>query len=225
LWFSAAAWGGPCLLTGGIGALNSVLNKDSPYNPGIGETSCFLSNKGNRQLIYFHVPVLVLMVANLLLYLLTIFYLARSSAQTVHVRKSRRENTRGRLEQEGEGGLVSREAREQLALTNQVLYTKMFLVLGLLWVFSMAHYILHGHHPRGLCHYPSNLEVFFRIVDSLNLLRGFFIFIIFVCKANVISKVKVTFFTRNTVQAPIKIVVTRNIVQPRIKIVVELDEM
>ena len=28
-------------------------------------------------------------------------------------------------------------------LSNQVLYAKMFLILGILWMFSMTHYILH----------------------------------------------------------------------------------
>ena len=32
----------------------------------------------------------------------------------------------------------------------QVLYTKLFLILGILWMFSTIHYILHANHPDGL---------------------------------------------------------------------------
>jgi len=131
------------------------------------------------------------MLGNLLLYLVTVYYLVRHTAQTVMVRKSRRQNARGVNPAGGDGsesGLVSKEAREQL-----VLYTKLFLILGILWMFSTIHYILHSNHPEGLCHYSNNLEVFFRVIDSLNLLRGFFMFVIFVCKENVKNKVRARF--------------------------------
>ena len=75
----------------------------------------------------------------------------------------------------------------------KVLYTKLFLILGILWMFSTIHYIVHSNHPDGLCGYCNNLEVFFRVIDSLNLLRGFFMFLIFVCKENVKNKVRARF--------------------------------
>ena len=36
---------------------------------------------------------------------------------------------------------------------------------------------------------PKFLGIFFRIIDSLNMLRGFFLFIIFICKKNVWTKI------------------------------------
>ena len=63
-------------------------------------------------------------------------------------------------------------------------------------MFSTIHYILHSNHPDGLCHYSNNLEVFFRVIDSLILLRGFFMFVIFVCKENVKKKVGAMFGLR-----------------------------
>ena len=208
------------------------------------------------------IQVLLLMLVNLILYLLTVYYLVRHpsnnmivasmvdkrivqifllvidwhffrhTAQTVMVRKSNheiwypdiyptncfshfsRQNARELTPAGGEGsesGLVSKEAREQLVgrkhfvfLLNQkttsysskVLYTKLFLILGILWMFSTIHYILHSNHPDGFCHYSNNLEVFFRVIDSLNLLRGFFMFVIFVCKENVKKKVGAMFGLR-----------------------------
>ena len=121
----------------------------------------------------------------------------------------------------------------------------MFLILGILWMFSMTHYILHrwsnqeakrfikfvkkntrislcSNHPNCL-EINAELEIFFRyeccwdfvisrdlftnilrilataiglnlylfrFIDSLNLLRGFFIFVIFVCKSSVIRKIR-----------------------------------
>ena len=76
----------------------------------------------------------------------------------------------------------------------QILYSKLFLILGILWTFSFLHYLIHGNHSNTSCEeYSSYIEIFFRIIDSFNLLRGFFMFIIFVCKKNVLVKVKSAF--------------------------------
>ena len=76
----------------------------------------------------------------------------------------------------------------------QILYTKLFSILGILWTFSFLHYLIHGNHSNTSCEeYSSYIEIFFRIIDSFNILRGFFMFIIFVCKKNVLVKVKSAF--------------------------------
>merc|ERR1719249_223149 len=65
-----------------------------------------------------------------------------------------------------------------------VLYLKLLVVLGLLWVLEGTHALItyfdpHGDEEGTISFY------FFKIVDTLNLLRGVFIFIIFVCKRKV----------------------------------------
>ena len=73
----------------------------------------------------------------------------------------------------------------------QILFGKLFSILGILWTFSFLHYLIHGNHSNTSCEeYPSYLEIFFRVMDSFNLLRGFFMFLIFVCKKNVWQKVR-----------------------------------
>ena len=67
----------------------------------------------------------------------------------------------------------------------QALYMKLFFVLGILWGCEGIHAIIHNDQE---CQ-NSSLEVFFRAIDSLNILRGFFIFLIFICKRTVWTKI------------------------------------
>ena len=76
-----------------------------------------------------------------------------------------------------------------LRISVQILYGKLFFILGILWTFSFLHYMVHGDHSNSCKEYSTHLEIFFRMVDGLNLLRGFFMFLIFVCKKTVWSKV------------------------------------
>ena len=77
---------------------------------------------------------------------------------------------------------------EILEMHFQILYMKLFIVLGLLWSCESIHFIIHDDDINGCS--SSSAEVFFRIIDCLNLLRGFFIFLIFVCKQNVWKKIQ-----------------------------------
>ena len=69
----------------------------------------------------------------------------------------------------------------------QVLYTKLFFVLGLLWSFEGIHAVLIREGPDFENPY---LHYFFLTVDILNLLRGVFMFLIFVCKKTVLVKAR-----------------------------------
>ena len=68
-----------------------------------------------------------------------------------------------------------------------MLYSKLFIVLGILWVFECVHYLAHGHHRDMEC--VSITEFFLRIIGCVNLLRGCLIFAIFVCKDSILEKV------------------------------------
>ena len=61
---------------------------------------------------------------------------------------------------------------------------KLLVVLGLLWILEgiralVTYFAIHRDEEGAFSFY------FFKIVDTLNLLRGVFIFIIFVCKRKV----------------------------------------
>ena len=73
-----------------------------------------------------------------------------------------------------------------------MLFGKLFLVLGLPWVFESLHHLLHGNHLwKGKRFTPCSsdpVEVFFRITSAFNLLRGVFLFLIFPFKRSVWNK-------------------------------------
>ena len=73
----------------------------------------------------------------------------------------------------------------------------MFFVLGLLWIFDAVHAVInHGADFED----TSFLYYFFKGMEVLNLLRGFFMFVIFVCKRSVWVKVKTWWMTRVAVE-------------------------
>ena len=76
----------------------------------------------------------------------------------------------------------------------QVLYTKLFFVLGLLWSFEGIHAVLIRDGPD---FENTFLYYFFLTVDILNLLRGVFMFLIFVGKRTVWSKMRKWWSSRN----------------------------
>ena len=72
----------------------------------------------------------------------------------------------------------------------QLLHLKLFLILGLLWTMESVHFIIHTYGE--LCDTFVGLDIFFRVIDCFNILRGFFFLIIFVC--NKITLVKISQF-------------------------------
>ena len=80
--------------------------------------------------------------------------------------------------------IFSLDTREQL-----VLFTKLFLIMGLSWLSECIHIELHGDHTNMKnCNFY--VEVFLRILGGLNMIRGFFIFLVFICKPKIWNLVK-----------------------------------
>jgi len=80
---------------------------------------------------------------------------------------------------------VYADTRDHLAL-----YVKLLVVLGLLWILEGTRALItyfddHREEEGAFSFY------FFKIVDTLNLLRGVFIFIIFVCKRKVWESINI----------------------------------
>ena len=61
--------------------------------------------------------------------------------------------------------------------------------MGILWIFECIHYLVHGDHQDTEC--VTSTELFYRIIECINLLRGCLIFFIFVCKDSIREKVPV----------------------------------
>ena len=79
---------------------------------------------------------------------------------------------------------VNSDTREQL-----VLYTKLFIVMGISWTFECLHHLVHSDHTHTQTRCYDYVELFFRLMGCLNLLRGSLIFFIFVCKDSILDKV------------------------------------
>ena len=75
--------------------------------------------------------------------------------------------------------ISTNDTKEQL-----VLFTKLFLIMGLSWLSECIHIELHGDH-QDLHDCNFYLEVFLRVIGGLNMIRGFFIFMVFICKPKI----------------------------------------
>ena len=76
-----------------------------------------------------------------------------------------------------------------------MLFVKIFTIIGTLWILSFLHYIIHKNHSEVDTTGAGVMETVFRITDGLNMLRGFFMFIILVCKKDILNKLKRKFMT------------------------------
>ena len=77
--------------------------------------------------------------------------------------------------------------QKQMKIFFQLLFTKLFIVMGIPWIVECVHHVVHGDHNNMEC--PSYTEIIFRVIGCLNLLRGCLIFFIFVCKDSIRYKV------------------------------------
>ena len=90
LLFSVGAWGTAAIFTAGLAAADMLLSADNHHKPNVGLAECFIQAEGNKRMIFFHIPILVFMMINLILYLATVYNLCKHSNQTASVRQSRR---------------------------------------------------------------------------------------------------------------------------------------
>ena len=78
--YSTFGWGFPFLITLLALAAKIVFHKDSPYNPMIGETVCFIDNEDpRRQLIFFYLPMSLLLLLNLIGFIFCVINLRANS--------------------------------------------------------------------------------------------------------------------------------------------------
>ena len=90
LGFSIIAWGLAALLTTVVLSLDITLPDGSEWKPNMGMSSCFIEEVGNKRMVFFHIPILALVLINLILFLVTIYNPSNQSKVTKEVRQSRR---------------------------------------------------------------------------------------------------------------------------------------
>ena len=97
--YVSITWGFAFLITLFLLTLQTfVFSPESEWNPRVGETMCFLQSEGYSRLVFFHVPILVLISGNLILFLIIMIRLKRERKQTRMVRVIRRQSTKKCLE-------------------------------------------------------------------------------------------------------------------------------
>ena len=95
--YVSVSWGLAFLMTLFLLTLQ-IISPESKWNPKVGETMCFLQSEGYSRLVFFHLPILVLISGNLILFLVIMISLRRKRMHTRMVRIVRRQSTRKRLQ-------------------------------------------------------------------------------------------------------------------------------
>ncbi|CAH1731186.1 unnamed protein product [Aphis gossypii] len=135
------------------------------FAPDIGTRSCWFSDSTNYGVIVFFIlPVSVMLSANLILFVLTAIHCSRIKSELNKFKRSDSKTQRF---------LVDKE--------KFVMSVKLFLVMGIPWTFEILSKIL------------QNDWFIWHILDEINALQGVMIFIIFVAKRKVITSLRKKF--------------------------------
>ena len=113
LFYACYSWVSPALIVA-IGATGDVLYTHSQFVPGYGKGVCWLTN-GSGLLLFFALPMGILLLLNLLLYCLVIKGLAKTSKITALVRQNNNGNKRLFL-----------------------IYVKLTTIMGFTWIFGFV---------------------------------------------------------------------------------------
>ena len=92
----------------------------------VGVAECFIQAEGNKMMVFVHIPILVMMVINLVLYLVTVYSLTKHSKQTAAVKKVNIPWT-GVKQKNG----IGKEAKDQMVSQLNLCYTYIYHFLGL----------------------------------------------------------------------------------------------
>jgi len=154
LYYCLIGWGVPSLLLLVILLLDHVDQGHLVQPPSVGMQSCFLHEDAMN--MFLHLPIFMFMLINTLFYLYTVFNIFKT-------RNSIKNNVKGNKMKD-----------------NALIFTKLFLVMGILWGFEIVS--LHVHN--------SSFSLVFGI---LNISRGSFMFVIFILKSSVFKGLKELF--------------------------------
>ena len=86
--FSLGSWGVAALFTALVFSADKLLPQDSELKPNVGAAECFIEAEGYKRMVFFHIPILVMMLINLVLYLSTVINLTNHNKQTACARQS-----------------------------------------------------------------------------------------------------------------------------------------
>ena len=94
LWsYSACCWGLPLVFLLFAAACQLLLPHESNFNPNIGCDQCFIHSEGNRLLIFFHLPIFFMIIANIIGFVITAHSMYKAKSGTKKASLSRRTNS------------------------------------------------------------------------------------------------------------------------------------
>ena len=88
--YSAFGLGLPVFFTLLAGILQISVKQESDFNPNIGSESCFIDEVGNKQLLFFFLPVFLLMISNVSGFVFTLYLMNKAQASVRGASVSRR---------------------------------------------------------------------------------------------------------------------------------------
>lgn len=159
LMYSLYSFGVPLLMTIGLGILNTVNMKSWPWFITPHVPSHGCFLEGSVKLLYLYVPMLILNVCNWMFFLMTAFNLWRLNRATAIL----------------DTAAAGTPAAHRTQRHRFMVYLKLATVMGLNWVLEVVSFL-----------YPG-FKVWY-LTDFYNILIGFFIFLIFVCKKKIYRK-------------------------------------
>ena len=108
--YSIVAWGVAALFTLVVFIFDINLPPDDPYNPKVGRHQCFIET--SVQGVFFHLPILILMVGNIFMFIITVYSIVKTKTNTKHVRMSTM-SSKGTVVKKKER--ITQDTKDQLA--------------------------------------------------------------------------------------------------------------
>lgn len=169
LMYCVYAWGVPLLMAVMLVVLNSLTEdlKDHPWIVTPLIPQAGCFLEGGQKLVYLYIPMLLLILCNWFFFLMTAFNIWRLSRATAVVNSDAAGNP-----------AAHRSQKSRL-----MIYLKLSLIMGVNWVLEVASF------------FKPDLYVW-KFTDMYNLLMGFAIFMIFVCKRKIYKQLRNRYVTK-----------------------------
>ncbi|KAB0792083.1 hypothetical protein PPYR_14044 [Photinus pyralis] len=171
--YSLYSWGVPVVLVIIVTSLtHSTIPLDAWYNPGIGDGQCWFRLRGQyAELLFFHGPLAILIMVNIILFCLTAFKIREAQKATVMLSTS--DSRRHSMEKDKE---------------RYYLFLKLMLAMGLNWSTELISTVVRWQ----VKDVPEDV---WYITDLCNGLYGMFIFFVFVFKRSTWELLKQRYYT------------------------------
>ncbi|CAB3261686.1 unnamed protein product [Arctia plantaginis] len=159
LMYCLYAWGVPLLMTIFIFVVNTIDMSHMPWFITPNVPGMGCFLEGGNKMLYLYIPMLILIVCNWMFYLMTAFNVWRLSRGTAVL----------------DSAAAGTPAAHRSQRNRLMVYLKLSVVMGVNWVFEIISFKFPGF--KG-----------WYISDVYNILIGFLIFLIFVCKKDIYRK-------------------------------------